>query len=69
MLVNILSVFRFAHGGVRVVEYRPASAVDLSSEVAEEAIREGWAEPCHLEAEEPELPPEIEQTLRRRRRR
>lgn len=44
MLVNLLSSFRFAHGGIRVVEYLPGPAVDLPEDAAEEALREGLAE-------------------------
>lgn len=72
MLVNILSAFRFAHGGIRVVEYRPGSAVDLLAEVAECAISEGWAEPCSVpsisaepETADPDQP--LEQPAKKRR--
>ena len=68
MLVNILSVFRFAHGGVRVVEYRPASAVDLPADVADEALREGWAEP-YQPAPSPEVEAESKAKPKHRRRR
>lgn len=69
MLVNILSSFRYAHGGIRVQEYAPAPAVDLPDEVATEALREGWAEVCEqpkkITVREPEAKPKARRRIRK----
>lgn len=44
---EVTRAFRFAHEGIRVVDYAPGEQ-DLPKEVAELAIGEGWVRPLAL---------------------